>query len=209
MWQLDTILSKYAIVIEKIYWFAYLQVLWVLFSLLGFIVFGIFPATHALMMVLKEKDLSSIEAFRIFRNAFTRSFIKLSGAGVVFLFMFVLLSINVMIFQVVYMKILALGMLGLVFLSMLHFFQYFELEKPFVYQVKRAFSFVWVLPKNNVGYVLVFMGFILSITFIPGIALFFGVSVTMFFVVKIGNSEESQRLLTLLSDKSDVGGSLN
>ncbi|WP_182200187.1 DUF624 domain-containing protein [Paraliobacillus salinarum] len=206
---MNTILSKYAIVIEKIYWFAYLQVLWVLFSLLGFIVFGVFPATHALIMVLKEKDLSSIEAFRIFRNAFTRSFIKLSGAGIVFLFMFVLLIINVIIFQVVYMKVLALGMLGLVFLSMLHFFQYFELGKPIVYQVKRAFSFVWVLPKNNVGYVLAFMGFILSIAFIPGIAFFFGVSITMFFVVKIGNSEESQRLLTLIGDKNDGGESLN
>ncbi|MFB1049854.1 DUF624 domain-containing protein [Paraliobacillus sp. JSM ZJ581] len=201
---MDTILSKYAIVIQKIYWFAYLQVLWVLFSLLGLVVLGVFPATHALITVLKEKDLSAVEAFRIFRNAFTHAFLKLSGAGIVFSLMYILISMNLLIFQSLYMKALVLGMLGLVFLSMIHFFQYFESGESMLYQVKRSFAFVWVLPKNNVGYVMVFMAFVLAIAFIPGITFFFGISVAMFFVVKIGNSAESQRFNTFLNERSNV-----
>lgn len=201
---MSVFLSKYVFVLQKIYWFAYLQMLWMLFTLLGFIVFGSFPATHALFTVLKEKDLSTGEAFRKFRNAFTSSFVKLNGAAILFGIMFMLISINLFLFQSIYMKYLVMGMLGLIFISMIHFFQSFETEKSIIFQVKKAFSVVWILPKNNVGYLFIFVLLLLAIAFIPGIAFFFGISVAVFFIVKIGDSEENQRLHAQLAEKSNV-----
>jgi uncharacterized membrane protein YesL len=199
---MNVILSKYVYVLQKIYWFAYLQVLWMLFTLLGLGVFGIFPATHALITVLKEKDLSSGEAFREFRNAFTCSFIKLSGAALIWHFMFLLISTNLLIFQSIYLKYLVMGMIGLLFLSMIHFFQYLEMNQPIVSQVKRAFSFVWVLPKNNAGYFFILVLELLAIAFIPGITFFFGISIAAYFIVKVGNSEENKRLQAKLAERS-------
>jgi uncharacterized membrane protein YesL len=82
-------------------------------------------------------------------------------------------------------------MLGLIFLSMIHFFQYFELDKPILFQIKRAFSFTIILPRNNVGYMFIFVLLLLAIAFIPGITFFFGISVAVFFIVKIGGSRDS------------------
>jgi uncharacterized membrane protein YesL len=199
---MNVILSKYVYVLQQIYWFAYLQVLWLLFTLLGLGVFGIFPATHALFTVLKEKDLSSGEAFRTFRNAFTFSFFKLSGAALIWHFMFLLVSTNLLILQSIYLKYLVMGMIGIIFLSMIHFFQYLETDQPIISQVKRAFSFVWILPKNNIGYLFIFVIELFAIAYIPGITFFFGISVAVFFMVKIGNSEENKRLQAKLAERS-------
>lgn len=199
---MNVILSRYVFITQKIYWFAYLQMLWMLFTLLGLVIFGGFPATHALFTVLREKDLSTGEAFRTFRNAFASSFVKLNGAAIVFGFMFILISTNLLILQSIYMKYLVMGMLGLIFISMIHFFQYFETKKPIIFQIKKAFSVVWILPKNNVGYLVIFVLLLLAISYIPMLSFFFGVSVAVCFIVKIGDSKENQRLKTQLAERS-------
>ncbi|AVR00232.1 hypothetical protein OBCHQ24_14850 [Oceanobacillus iheyensis] len=201
---MNVILNKYVLVLQKIYWFAYLQALWLLFTLIGLVVLGIFPATHALFTVMKERDLSSNKAFHEFRNAFTRSFIKLNGAGILFGLMLSLISTNIFILESIYIKYLVMGMLGLIFLSMIHFFQYFESKKPILTQIKKAFSIVWILPKSNVGYLSIFILLLLAIAIIPGISFFFGMSVAVFFIVKIGGSEENLKLNTQLTERSNL-----
>lgn len=200
---MNLVLSKYVMVLQKIYWFAYLQVLWMVFSLVGLVVFGVFPATHALFTVLKEKDLSSGEAFRQFRNAFAFSFFKMGKAAIIWELMILLISFNLFIVHSIYMKFLVMGMLGLILLSVIHFFQYFEIENSIIFQVKRAFSFAFILPKNNAGYMLIFVLLLLAIAYIPGITFFFGISVAVFFVVKIGNSEENKRRIAFLREGSN------
>jgi uncharacterized membrane protein YesL len=201
---MNVILDKYVLVLQKIYWFAYLQALWMLFTLIGLVVLGIFPATHALFTVMKERDLSSNKAFHEFRNAFKRSFIKLNGAGILFGLMLSLISTNIFILESIYVKYLVMGMLGLIFLSMIHFFQYFEIKKPILSQLKKAFSIVWILPKSNVGYLSIFILLVLAIAIIPGITFFFGMSVAVFFIVKIGGSEENLKLNTQLTERSNL-----
>lgn len=191
---MNAIQSRYVAVVQKIYWFAYLQMLWFLFTLIGCIVLGVFPATHALIVALKEENLSSREAFSLFKHIYSTSFLKLSSAGLLFKLIFILIAINLVILQSMYIKIIVLCMLGLVLLSSIHFLQYFNFRKPIIFQMKTAFSLVWLLPRNNLGYVCVFFLLIVAISFMPGLTFFFGVSITMLGIVKIGNSKESQRL---------------
>ncbi len=59
---------------------AYVNLLWVAFSLLGLGIFGFFPATAAMFVVIR-KWLSSeqdIPVFKTFWNAFKTEFIKIN-----------------------------------------------------------------------------------------------------------------------------------
>lgn len=191
---MDTFLSKYAIVIQTIYWFAYLQMLWLIFSLAGLVVFGVFPATYALLSVWKQESLTSKQTFQIFCEVFRRSFFVMNGAGILYGVMAGLISMNLLFIEAVYIRLLVLAFLGLIFLSIVHFLQYFERDKPLIHQVKRAFLLLWMLPKSNVGHMGVLVGMLLLVAFMPGLALFFGMSAAMFLVNKIGYSKESEQL---------------
>lgn len=190
VWQLNPALTKYVYVLQKIYWFAYLQILWILFTMCGLILFGLFPATHALFTVLKEsEELASGKAFRIFRSAFTSSFMKMNIAVMIWQPMFILIGLNLIIISsdYLFLKWMVLGMLGLILLSIIHFFQTFKQELPIVLQIKNAFFLVFLHPKENVGYMVIFVLLLLSVTFLPGFTFFFGMSVSVYFAVKLGN----------------------
>lgn len=188
-------LSKYAYILQKVYWFAYLQTLWSLFTICGLVFFGIFPATHALFTVLKEsKQLSSGQVFYIFRMTFTSSFMKINKAAMIWQVIVLLIGLNLIIIpsDYLYFKLMDMGMLGLILLSIIHFFQYFELEMPIILQIKRAFSLVFLYPKENASYMFIFVLLLIAITFFPGLTLFFGMSIPLYFIVKLGNYKQKK-----------------
>lgn len=199
VWQLNPVQTKYVYVLQKIYWFAYLQILWILFTIGGLIFFGLFPATHALFSVLKEsEELASGKAFRRFRNAFTSSFMKMNKAAMIWQPMVILIGLNLIIISsdYLFLKWMVIGMLGLILLSIIHFFQNFKQEIPIVLQIKNAFFLVFLHPKENVGYMVIFVLLLLSITFLPGFTFFFGMSIAVYFAVKLG-SHHREKIFTI------------
>lgn len=191
--QLEMMLSKYAMVLQKLYWFAYLQLLWMLFTLCGLIIFGLFPATYALLTVVREsEELSSREAFRKFKNTFVSSFKPINKIGLLWQVMVLLLASNLLILPVEYVvvRVAVVVVLGLTILGVIHFYQYYEMDKASIFQIKRAFSFVFLQPRKNVGYMLIFALLLIAIRFFPGISFFYAVSSCAYFVAKIGNVNE-------------------
>src|SRR5690625_4423821 len=68
------------------YWithFAYLNLLWVLFILMGGILFGIFPSTVALYTIARKHTLGEhdIPIFKTFYHTFRREFFRSNGLG--------------------------------------------------------------------------------------------------------------------------------
>lgn len=190
--QLDLMLSKYALALQKIYWFAYLQMLWLLFTLCGLIVFGIFPATYALLTMFKDaEELSAREAFHKYKTIFVSSFKTINKAGMIWQSMLFLVATNLLIIPNVGILVQAtvIGVLGLTILGIIHFFHYFEMDKSSLFQIKRAFSFVFLQPRENVGYMLILVLLLLATQFIPGITFFYGISTCAYFVAKIGKYE--------------------
>lgn len=185
-------LSKYAMVLQKLYWFAYLQLLWMLFTLCGLVIFGLFPATYALLTLVKEKEeLSSREGFYRFKNIFVSSFKTINKTGLLWQVMVLLLASNLLIIPVenVVVRAAVVAVLGLTILGIVHFLQYFEMDKASIFQIRRAFSFVFLQPRKNVGYMMIFVLLLVAIRFIPGISFFYVVSSCAFFVAKIGKCE--------------------
>lgn len=190
----NIMIERYALFIQKLYWFAYLQLLWLLFTTCGLIIFGIFPATYALFSVWKmQNNVSTGEVFRSFRNEYFSSFIPLNKAGLIWQAMLVIISSNLLIVDREYslVKLAVLGMLGLITLSIIHFFQYADLERQAILQIKRSFSLLFLHPRENVIYMMIFIGMIVTIRFLPGLSFFFGISFPVYLTVKLGKVKSS------------------
>ena len=79
----------------------YLHLLWVVFTILGLGVFGIFPATAALFLVIYkwiEKDFE-IPIFKTFFSEYKKQFIRSNGLGLILVGIGVFLYIDIKISQ--------------------------------------------------------------------------------------------------------------
>lgn len=70
---------------ELIMQFAYLQLLWIAFTILGLGVFGIFPATAAMFSVIRKWVIGEVDApvFKTFWKNYKTEFIKVNGLGLI------------------------------------------------------------------------------------------------------------------------------
>ena len=189
---MDVLLSKYAMVLQKLYWFAYIQMLWLLFTLSGLVILGIFPATYALLTVVREsEELSSREVFYKFKRLFVSSFKSINKTGLLWQLMLLLLASNLLIIpaESVFVRTAVVVVLGLTILGVVHFIQYFEVDKASVFQIRRAFSFVFLQPRKNVGYMMIFVLLVVAIRFFPGISFFYVISSSAYMVAKVGKFE--------------------
>lgn len=80
---------------------AYLNALWLLFSLIGFIVIGFFPATVAMLEICRkwlngERD---IPLFKTFRNSYKSAFLPSNMIGWIFTAVGILLYLNFLVLQ--------------------------------------------------------------------------------------------------------------
>ncbi|SHN34618.1 DUF624 domain-containing protein [Gracilibacillus kekensis] len=176
---MDTIFQQYARVVQLIFLYAYAQVLWVLFTLAGLIIFGIFPATYALFLVINQHDTSTSAIFHAYKQAYRDVFIPMNRAALMWIIMLILLSTNLFILPDTQelIKVGAASMIVLLMLCIIHFIYYFKLEVPTLTQIKQSFSHACLNPKKNVGYLCIFLLIGVSFMIIPGITSFFCVSV--------------------------------
>ncbi|MGP4040865.1 YesL family protein [Gracilibacillus sp. D59] len=176
----ETMLNQYAVILQKIFWYVYLQVLWILFTLIGFLFFGIFPATYALLVVVKQQDTSTTRAFHAFRRAYLESFFVINRAATIWLVMILLLSINIFFLpesqQII--RLAATSMLVFLLLCLVHFLNYFQTDAKVIEQIKRSFLLTFINPRKNIGYILLVIMLGAAFYIIPGITCFFAVSVS-------------------------------
>ncbi|MFP5114651.1 YesL family protein [Bacillaceae bacterium C204] len=71
---------------EWIMLLAYLNILWILFTVLGAVAFGIFPATAAMFAVIRKWLIgkNDIPVFKTFWNYYRAEFFKTNGLGLMF-----------------------------------------------------------------------------------------------------------------------------
>jgi uncharacterized membrane protein YesL len=79
----------------------YLNLLWILFSVLGLIVFGLFPSTIAMFVVIRKKlrGEEDIPIFKTFWHYYRQEFLKANLMGLVMFMVGYLLYIDVQYFQ--------------------------------------------------------------------------------------------------------------
>ncbi|WP_257351054.1 DUF624 domain-containing protein [Pseudalkalibacillus decolorationis] len=177
---MNTVLTQYASVLQKIYLYAYVQILWLLFTLAGLLIFGLFPATYALLTVMKQQaDTSAAAIFHTFREAYRDAFFVINKASIIWITMLLLMITNLLILpdtqQV--LKLAVVSMISFLLLCIVHFFNYFQADEHMTVQIKRSFAHACLHPKQNVGYACIFLMLGAALWLIPGITCFFGVSI--------------------------------
>lgn len=155
----------------------YVNVLWILFTLVGLVAFGIFPATGALFTVTKklmDKE-KNLKIFQTFWNAFRKDFFVLNGVflffliiGYFFYFNVKFLSINEGKLQFLYPVLALIG--TAYFISLLFFFPVFTHFKLRFWQyLKQTFLIAITSPKELILIVLTGAIILTVIYFLPGI----------------------------------------
>ncbi|MCM3115062.1 YesL family protein [Neobacillus sp. MER 74] len=81
---------------ELVMQFAYLQLLWILFTIVGLGIFGIFPSTAAMFSVVRKWVMGAEDApvFKTFWQTYKTEFVKVNGLGLIFVAMGWLLYVD-------------------------------------------------------------------------------------------------------------------
>lgn len=172
---------------------AYLNLLWILFSLLGLILFGLMPATVAMFAVVRKWNMGEkdIAIFPLFWKTYKKEFIKANGLGLILLGIGYLLSVE---FQIISTQtslgyligrftILAIGLLYIIIL--LYFFPIFvHFKLKTIHYLKWPFIIGIIHPVLTL-FLFVCIGLLHYITFItfPALLFLFGASITAFIIM--------------------------
>ncbi|MDY7223292.1 YesL family protein [Halalkalibacterium halodurans] len=163
---------------------AYLNILWLFFSLVGLILFGFFPATVAMFSVIRDlllkKEISIFQTFwQTYKHEFGKSNllgIILCMIGFIFYVDLIFLKQTSSLMQLLYMPLLVFSLIyGLTLLYIFPVYVHYELK---VWQViKNAFFVMVLFPLYTFIMVLAcLLAYSIMITF-PSLLLFFSGSV--------------------------------
>lgn len=173
--------------------FAYLNILWILFTILGLGIFGFMPATVAMFSVVRKWNMGErdVAIFSLFWQSYRQEFVKANGLGMILVGIGYLLSIefqilstqNSLLYVIVRLSVLVIAFLYIILL--LYFFPifvHFNL-KPLHY-LKWPFIIGMIHPILTI-FLMVSLGILHYLTFttIPALLFFFGGSVTAFILM--------------------------
>lgn len=172
---------------------AFLNLLWISFSLLGLIFFGLFPATVAMFAVVRKWMLGNDEMsiFKTFWTAYKREFLKSNILGVIILavglilyidFQFVLNASNSFV-SILYVPFF---IITFIFISMLFYiipiFVHYDMKLSQV--IKNSF-FVMIMNPLSTFYMLIgSFGIVFVLSYAPPICLLYSGNLLALFIMK-------------------------
>lgn len=170
---------------------AYLNLIWILFTLVGFIFLGLFPATVAMFAIVRKWLILGDREFNIFKtfwSFFRQDFFKINGFALLFYLIgyflyfnitFLILNPNNFRFLIPGMTIFSLAFL----MTILFYFPVFvHFELKFFQYIKQSFLLAVISPMELIGMILSIIIIFGFIVLIPGITpLFTGSGVTICF----------------------------
>lgn len=210
-------MGKFYGVVEFITMLAVLQLMWIGFSLLGLVIFGVSPATVGLFSVMRKK-LQGEDSLRALTRAYWATykieFVNANKIGVILIIIGYFLTIN---YQVVSMMNGTMGLFMLTLLVMItvmyavmvmNIFQVFaHYELPFSRYFSASLLLSISFPIQMIGSMMGLYVFYRVFLVIPGLLPFFGISITILFLTWMssqifkmkGESEE-----TAIADKLQI-----
>jgi len=176
-----------------VYKLVILHVIWILFSLLGLIVLGVFPATIAMFTVIRKWVKHDIDysIFEIFLDTYKTEFWKGNGLGYILLFIGGLLYLDFRIVQSFENTLLALS--GYFFLCMLCLFAvvmlyvfptYAHFQLSMFGYIKQAFLMTLINPPRSLVLFITSFAILVIMTQIPIIFAIFGISILAFVTMR-------------------------
>lgn len=175
--------------------FAYLNLLWLGFSLLGLVVLGFFPATISMFTVIRKWLMgeTDIPIFQTFWKTYRTEFLRSNGLGVV-----VVVISGLIILDIVFVKssgasftsaiqIPLYMLMFAVVMTLLYLFPvYVHYELKPIQLIKNSFLIMLIHPIENIVMISGIVAAVLVVKFIPGLGFFFGGSITAAIMMAAG-----------------------
>ncbi|MFC0470522.1 YesL family protein [Halalkalibacter kiskunsagensis] len=200
----------------------YLHFLWIAFTLVGLVVFGISPATAALVSVIHkwfDEDLN-IPIFKNFYSVYKKQFMKSNGLGAILigfgLFLYGDYQISQQFIQSFYFHAFLLIISFLYLITFLYFFTIFaRYELKFFYYFIQSFLIAIARPFETIAMIISL--FLLSFLFnvLPILFLFMGTSLIFYPLVWfsyracLGAEEKKDKLSNEQLEISPEGNRIN
>jgi uncharacterized membrane protein YesL len=186
-------LGSFNKLLEWISRLAFLNLLWISFSLLGLIIFGFFPATVAMFAVARKWMLGNDEMsiFKTFWTAYKREFLKSNVLGVIIVAIGLILYIDFQFVQhaansFVSILYVPFFIITLIFISMLFYiipiFVHYDMKLSLV--IKNSF-FVMIMNPLSTFYMLIgSFGILFVLSYAPPICLLYSGNLLALFIMK-------------------------
>ena len=156
---------------------AYLNILWLLFTIAGLLLFGLFPATGAMFSVVRNWfiDKHDVSIWTAFWTFYRRNFIKLNGFSLLFFGFVFFLYYDFSFIQLNPGKVdflfPILMLITLIFtLTSVYFFPtYVHFELKYFQYIKQSFLIAVVSPLETISIILSIAALYFIVTLLPGI----------------------------------------
>lgn len=176
-------------IVDWITKFAYLNLLWILFTLLGGVIFGFFPSTVSMFAIVREwlKGETDISLFSTFWKHYRDEFFKSNLLGVFVALVSVVIALDILYIKSTtnelltwtYLPLFAFMLLFIMFLCYLFpSFVHFDLK---LWQViKNSFFIMLINPITTLLIFLCLLPFFYLVSLLPAIGFIFGGSIYAF-----------------------------
>lgn len=173
--------------------FAYLNLLWIFFSVIGLLLFSFFPATAAMFAVVRKwinKD-TDIPIFHTFWKAFKKEFIRINMLGLVLVTSGYLLIVELQILRtqehVAYL-IASYTVIGLILIYAIVLLYIFPMFSHFQLKFTHYFKWAFLIGIGHPILTIVLFGGVIAIQYfayatIPILLFFFGGSITAYILM--------------------------
>lgn len=175
----------------------YVNLLWILFSLLGLGIFGIMPATLAMFAIIKkwQNGQASIKVFREYWKYYKDSFLRINLLGLILLLVGVVLVIDLNYFRSaegifnLLVKYFFYLLIFLYIIDLIYIFPIFlKYQTKLRYIIKNALLFALLTPLETIKIVLGLVVVILFFWILPSLLPFLGISLPVLLICWISST---------------------
>lgn len=180
---MNTLANRAFAATEWITKFAYINLLWIGFSLAGLIVLGYFPATIAMFTIIRKwlKGETEIPIFRTFWTTWKSEFFRSNGLGLL-----VATVVGLIVFNLVFVERSGDGFTSVIqipiylfmfaaIMTILYLFPvYVHFELKWFQMVKNSFLMMLISPIENIVMIAGILAVLFVVKFIPALGFFFG-----------------------------------
>lgn len=167
--------------------FAYINLLWIGFTVLGLVVFGFFPATISMFAVIRKWLMgeTDIPVFRTFWETYKSDFFRSNGLGLI-----IDIVAGLIVLDLVFMKNAGGSFINIIqipiylfmfaaVLTMLYLFPvYVHYELKLSQMIKNSFLMMLINPFENLVMMAGIVSIFFVVKFLPGLGFFFGGSLS-------------------------------
>lgn len=179
---------------DKVSKLAYLNLLWILFTIMGLFIFGLFPATIAMFTVLRKIVLKEdFKLFNLFWKTYKGEFLKGNLLGLILVLINSITYTNFVYFreatgviEMLFYPMMIVGML-LFLMSLFVFPVYVHFDLHFQQIFKTSFTFMALYPLSSLSIVVNSLIYLVILYQLPALVVFFSGSIIGLIIMTSAN----------------------